>query len=1029
MNKKTPMILVAMLLLSLMASIDMAELQETTDVEETSARSGADAEVIAITSPKETTCTDAGCRNTLKAGDSTNFEAFIKNSGDIDIIEMSYTVSVYLSDGDGNPTLLAKDAGGNDLRWENTGVVCGNANFCDFPSLAQGDILGGGKYILQYAGNPIEWTPVVGYYIVEVIVNTPSDADAGNNAQTIEVSVEDWYDIQVDLSWDSGAAAETGAGAKDWTLSVTANGSSTFDPRNVTIRLKSNGDVTALQDDDGTDLLAGPDPWYDLVVGTPTTVETFTNVSTEPPTTLTGTRTVLTYLTTYTYNGSLAFNAEAEEASYSLGAQLLSYTQYAQWNSCEEIDSTTNETLEHLCEEEFTQDAYSSTDSDEILGSEATFHDIGIVGMSVAQGYNSDGSGVPTNIMSGDSIEDLNVGVSYFQVEVEHRGSDLMVNYEWNVTLSITDSEGIVSSVVANSCESGIEPYYTHSELGGAPYDSTGDGNTDMNGEMRGFACTMIDLGAGEHTFAASLTLDGKVNDARPSNNERSISVDVRNNNPIILSVDSLSDGELFLGQTAPLRLTAEVIDVDDPSASGLEYSWSSAGVELMGCERNNQSSNCELLIEREFVTLFPVTFSVYDAHGGSASQELMLTIWNNGIASATTDSGITVTYEIKYYAKSQFTLNATDAVLSDYENKELPGYSGTYSAVGAVDYVPGSTFSATDVLEQSMEIKVAKDLGATSLWYVTDAGLWTLISSEAGDVNATVQSFEYTLPEDSPVLSRGALVLMSGVLAQEDVPDASITGFSAAAAKGGAIVLNWGVDGTMLESDSIVITICEGDAGCTDAFTTGLGVGTTTFSYSGSNTVHNAYYNVVVEVCNTVGCSTPKGVGNVTADKSVDGGVSAMNLAVSERNETWIVDWDATGDTYDVASWNVCYQRGTFNAANMPTTCVSTLTTDVVIDKPTAAGTYTYYFTAVPVDALGNTAAAAALNSIDYQRDADTSNVDDGTNVTGETPEGEIPMVAWGMIAGVVIVAFVVGAFILSRGGKDDDENKDWDY
>ena len=1028
MNTKTPMILVAMLLLSLMAGIDMAELQETTDVEETSARSGADAEVIAITSPKETTCTNAGCRNTLNAGETTNFEAYIKNSGDVDIIEMSYTVSVFLSDGDGNPTQLAKDAGGNDLQWENTGVVCGNANFCDFPSLAHGYILGGGKYTLQYAGNPIEWTPIVGYYIVEVLVETPSDADAGNNAQTIEVTVEDWYDIDVDLSWNTGAAAETGTGPKDWTLSVTANGSSTFEPRNVTIRLKSSGDVTNLVDSDGTDLLV--DAFYDVVVGAPTIVETFTNVSTEPPSSLTGTRNVLSYLTTYTYSGSLDFDASADEASYGLSAQLLSYSQFAQWNSCEEIDPVTNETLEHLCEEELAQDSYPSTDTDEILGSAATFHDIRIVRMYVAQGYNSDGSGVPTNVMSDDFIEDLNVGVSYFQVEVEHRGSNPMVNYDWNVTLSITNSEGIVSSAVANSCESGIEPYYTHSELGDGEYDSTGDGNFDMIAEMNGFACMMINLGAGEHTFAATLTLEGKVNDARPSNNERSITVDVRNNNPIILSVNSLSDGELFIGQVAPLRLTAAVFDVDDPSASGLEYSWSSTGVELPGCERSNQSLNCEFPIQREYVTLFPVTFSVYDAHGGSASQELMLTIWNNRRASATTDSGITVTYEIKYFAKSQFTLNATDAVLSNYENKELPGYSGTYSAVGAVDYEPGSTFSATDVLEQSMEIKVAKDLGATSLWYVTDAGLWTLVSSEATDVNATVQSFEYMLPEDSPVLSRGALVLMGGVLAQEDVPDASITGFSAAAAKGGAIVLNWGVDGTMLESDSIDITICEGDAGCTDAFTTGLGVGTTTFSYSGSNTVHNAYYNVVVEICNTVGCSTPKGVGNVTADKSVDGGVSAMNFAVSESGETWIVDWDATGDTYDVASWNVCYQRGTFNAANMPSTCVSTTSTDVVIDKPTAAGTYTYYFTAVPVDALGNTAAAAALNSIDYQRDADTSNVDDGTNVTGETPEGEIPMVAWGMIAGVVIVAFVVGAFILSRGGNDDDdENKDWDY
>ena len=1027
MNKKTPMILVAMLLLSLMASIDVAELQETTDVEDTSARSGADAEVIAITSPKETTCTDAGCRNTLNAGEVTNFEAYIKNSGDVDITEMSYTVSVFLSDGDGNPTLLAKDAAGNDLQWENTGVVCGNPNFCDFPSLATGDVLGGGKYILQYAGNPIEWTPIVGYYIIEVIVDTPSDADAGNDAQTIEVSVENWYDIQVDLSWDSGRVAETGAGDKSWTLSVIANGSDTFNPRNVTIRLKSSGDVTALVDSDGTDLFT--EAYYDVVLGTSTTVETFTNVSTEPPTTINGTRTVLSYLTEYTYSGSLTFNAEVEEASYGLTAQLYGYTQYDQLDSCQEIDPATNETLNHICEEEFTQDSYASTDDDEILGSEATYHDIAVVRMTLAQGYNPDGSGLPTSIMSDDDPRDLNVGISYFQVEVEHRGSDFTVNYDWNVTLSITNSEGIVTSVVANSCESGIEPFYMHTELGNAQYDSTGDGTFDMIGEMSGFACTKIDLDAGEHTFAASLTLEGKINDARLSNNEKSFTVDVRNNNPIILSVDSVSDGELFLGQAAPILMTAAVVDVDDPSASGLEYSWSNAGNELTGCERSNQSLYCEVRIIDEYVTLFPVTFTVYDAHGGSASEELMLTIWNNGGGSATTGSGITVTYSIKYYAKSQFSLNATDADLSNYENKELPGYSGTYSAVGAVDYEPLTTFSATDVLEQSMVVKVAKDLGATSLWYVTDAGLWTLISSDANDVNGTIESFDYALPADSPVLSRGTLVLMGGVLAQEDVPDASITGFSAAAAKGGAIVLNWGIDGTMLESDSIDITICEGDAGCTDAFTTGLGVGTTTFSYSGSNTVHNAYYNVVVEICNTVGCSTPKGVGNVTADKSVDGDVSAMNFGVSESGETWIVNWNATGETYDVASWNVCYQRGTFNAANMPSTCVSTTSTDVVIDKPTAAGTYTYYFTAVPVDALGNTAAAAALNSIDYQRDADTSNVDDGTNVTGETPEGEIPMVAWGMIAGVVIVAFVVGAFILSRGGNDDDENKDWDY
>ena len=1028
MNKTTPMILVAMLMLSLMANFDLTELQENIDVDDTSARAGVDAEVIAITSPKETTCTNAGCRNTLNAGENTNFEAYIQNSGDVDITELSYTVRVWLSDGNGNPTMVAKDLAGNDLEWQNTDVICGSAALCDFTSLAASGVLGGGKYTLQYAGNPIVWTPVVGEYIIQVVADTPSDADAGNDAQTIEVSVVNWYDIQVDLSWDSGEAAETGSGSKAWTMSVIANGSDTFTPRDVTVRLKGFGDITALQSTDETDLYE--EAFYDVTVGTSTVVETYADFSTEPPTTTNSSRMVLSYKTEWTFGGELTFDATNADASYGLQAQLMNFTQYSQFESCATTDPTNNETLNHICEVEFTQDSYPTTDADEILGSAKTYHDVRVSRMTVAQGYNTDGSGNPTSMMSDDAPADLNVGVSYFHVEVEHRGSDASVNYDWNVTLTVTDAMGIANTVVANSCEVGVEPAYMYKPLGTGMLTDE-NGNPTGAAELNGYACMMVTLDSGEHTFDAVLTLEQKTTDARPSNNDRSMTVDVRNNNPLILSLDLMNEGDLFTNQELPLQMSAQVFDVDDPSGMGLEYSWTNAGVALPGCERGIESLTCSVLILDSYVTDFPVSFTVYDANGGSTSQELMLKIWNNGGASATTASGITVTYGIKYNAPDAFTLTAVDADLANYANKELPQYSGTYSAVGAVDYVPGTTYSAGDILEHSMSVTAPKDIGATSLWYVTDAGNWELISSEAVDVDATTEMFEYELPTDIAVLPQGALVLMGGSLAVADVPDASITGFSAAAAKGGAIVLNWGVDGTMLATDSIDITICEGEAGCADAFSTGLGVGISTFSYSGSNTEHGAFYSVVVEICNSVGCSTPKGVANVTADKSVDGGVSAMDFSVSESGEMWIIDWEATGETSDVASWNVCYQRGTFDAANMPNTCASSLTTDVEIGKPTAAGTYTYYFTAVPVDALGNTAAAGSLNSIDYQRDADTSNIDDGTNVTGggDVASSEVPTWTWAVIGGVVLVAFIAGAFILSRGGEGEEGKENWDY
>lgn len=1022
-----------MLMLSLLSSIDIAELQETVDVDESSARAGADAEVIAITSPKETVCTQAGCRNTMNAGEVANFEAYIQNSGDVDITEMSYTVSVWLSDGDGNPTMIAKDASGNDLQWQNTDVICGSQSLCDFTSLAASSVLGGGKYTLMYGGNPITWTPLPGDYIIEVSADTPSDVDAGNDAQTIEVSVVNWYDVQVDLSWmdedGNPVVAESGPGVKAWTLTVLANGSDTFNPREVVIRLKAGGDVTGLSSNVDGDIFQ--DAFHDVTAGTSTTVETFTNVSTDPPTITNGTRTVLAYNTEWTYTGELTFDSNKSDSSYELTAQLMSYTQYSQWDSCVETDPETNETLNHVCEEEFTQDSYPETNEDEILGSASTYHDIRVSRMTVAQGYNDDGTGYPTSMMSDDAPADLNVGVSYFHVEVEHRGSDPATNYGWDVTLTVTDEAGQSQTVTTNSCESGIEPAYTYKQLGTALYDSDGDGNPDQPGELTGYACMMINLDAGEHTFEANLELVHKDDlDARPSNNDRDMTVDVRNNNPLILSLDLMNEGNLFTNQEEPLQLSAQVFDVDEPSGLGLEYSWTYAGEALPGCEKSTTAQTCTVPVLEAYVLDFPISFTVYDSNGGSTSEEMMLFIWNNGGASATTDSGLTVTYALKYNAPDAFSLTATDADLSNFANKELPGYSGTYSAVGAVDYAPGTTYSASDVLEQSMDITVAKDLEATSLWYVTDAGIWTLIVASPTDVDATTEMFAYDIPADSPVLSPGALVLMGGSLAQADVPDASITAFSAAAAKGGAIVMNWNVSGTMLASDSIDVTICEGEAGCADPFTTGLGVGTSAFSYSGTNTDHGAYYNVLVEICNDIGCSTPKGLGNVTADKSVDGGVSAMNFAVTsdETAETWTIDWDATGESYDVESWNVCYQRGTFDAPNMPTTCASTTTTDVVLDWPTAAGTYTYYFTAVPVDALGNSASSGALNSVDYQRDADTSNIDDGTNVTGDVTSGEVPTWTWGVIGGVVFAAFIVGAFILSRGGEDD-ENKDWDY
>ncbi len=1014
MRKITPMILVTLMLVSALSSFDFAELEETEVIEDAGARAGADAEMVAITSPKETVCPfGAACRNVMNVGDETTFSSYIQNSGDATISEMSYSVTVYLSDANGNPGMVAKDSStGEDLTWTNNDVMCASAANCDFTSLAAGDVLGGGKHIMSVGGSAITWTPAKGLYVIEMIVSATPDVDVGNDAQQIFVSVEDWYDIDIDLVWDSGNEMESGAGTKAWTLTVNASGSDTFDPREVQVRLQTVGDVSLAQSADGTPIDGGTTNIW--TAGVSTTVDVYENISTEPSTITTGLRNVLS---TWTLSGSLTVDtANTADASYGMRASLVDYTQYGQWQSCVYTDAENN-TYDNFCEESSTKDAYPSTDSSTIEGFASIFNDIRISQMSVVQGFNADGSGQGTTMINDVSGGDLNVGTSYLHVEVEHRGSESDTNYEWSVDFSVTDAAG--TTVVGDNvttCDA-VEPAYS-------VYGPLGVG---QGASMQAYACMMVSLSMdGEYIFSANLVNDTKMTDAKPSNNDRSMTLNVRNNAPLITSLDLLNEGELYVGQADLLSMSVQVFDVDDPSATNLEIEWRNNGTALPGCERATMQLTCSFPIVDEYVTNFPVSVTVYDAHGGDTSQELMLEIWNDGSYSTSTDSGLLMSYSLLYWGTAQFSIDATDGEAMTGES--LPEYTGLYDSVAVIDYTPSTTYTATDVLSQSMSIEFDKSLGATSLWYVNN-NVWTMISDAALDVDATTSVFSYTFPANSPVLSSGTMVLMGGSLAQAEVPSASITGFNAAAGKAGAILLNWNVDGTMLTGDSIDISICE-TVNCTTLFEVGLGAGNTSYSYSGANTVHGTDYTVTVSVCNEVGCSSPIGSGTVIADSEVDGGAAATDLTIAAEGNIWTVSWTASGDQGDVASWKVCYNRGSFTSAQIEeTTCVDATGTTADIDISTwSAGTYTYHFAAVPVDALGNSVAAGSMNSIDYQRDSDNTNTGDGTTVIGDDVESDVPTWTWGLIGGIVVVAFIAGAFILSRGG-DGDEGKDWDY
>jgi hypothetical protein len=201
---------------------------------------------------------------------------------------------------------------------------------------------------------------------------------------------------------------------------------------------------------------------------------------------------------------------------------------------------------------------------------------------------------------------------------------------------------------------------------------------------------------------------------------------------------------------------------------------------------------------------------------------------------------------------------------------------------------------------------------------------------------------------------------------------------------------------------------------------------------YSGQNTVHGNTYHITASICDGALCSN-EATASVVADKEV-AAVTASDLTINEVGETWVLAWNASADDSDIASWLVCYLKASFAATEMAdlvgtSACVATTTTGVTIDKYTTEGTYNVHFAVAPVDVVGNIALTASSDFIEYSRNQDTTNPDDGSETTETEASSGVPTWTWGVIGIVVVVAFVAGAFILSRGDDGEDEGKDWDY
>jgi hypothetical protein len=139
---------------------------------------------------------------------------------------MQYSVEIYI-DENGTRGQLAGDGFGNDLLWTNYNAVCVTSTNCQNSVLPAGQFLGpnnGVSILKNYDNSTLEWIPNAGTYFVVVTVSSNVLGDPGNNEQSISVTVRDYYDVSVDLTWTNSGVPVSGGveggGDKDFRITV-----------------------------------------------------------------------------------------------------------------------------------------------------------------------------------------------------------------------------------------------------------------------------------------------------------------------------------------------------------------------------------------------------------------------------------------------------------------------------------------------------------------------------------------------------------------------------------------------------------------------------------------------------------------------------------------------------------------------------------------------------------------------------------------------------------------------------------------
>jgi len=1012
------------MLMSVVASLNPIELNESEPVDDTNARADYEAWLVGANSPRESTTDMTGTvRNSVKVGEAIFFDLAIKNDGDNDISELTVTVTVTNETG----TVLFIDA--------EDAAVCDDTLSCGIQSFTSGDYLANGHYIVRNSiGTNLVWTPTApGMYTIHVEIDTADqDTDLNNNVLHYDVNVVDWYDISTELVWDNGDDPMTGAGPHGFTMTAFVNGSASWDPRDVQMDVTMGGLFQAFMEDglgntnpvsmfdadgDGSfdDCPQGPGTstctWtvsFGNLLGAGQTddIEVYSNLSMEPPTHVNAsdigeTRHVPAFQTAYTFEGTIQGDSATANGvgTFTVQSSLSQYTAYELVTTDYGALSGGNLTgiVNEMMERTATLDDRNGNNDALLTATFATYHDVKVI--NVEAGWPSQESGR------------LDSGMTRVFATIAHSGSDRQIDYDWAVTFNVRDSNGddiMGSPFVATECDNPDDPEGSNGhEYLGEHFPST----------LETTACAEIMIDPGMFTVSATVDLldttltdtdsandcgtgsnpDCKVDMTAP-NDMLTSHFEVLNMGPsAYLTMDEI-EGDIISGTQITFSARAEHLSQPDMDNDGnvepFGYSWSMVGSgglsdpQLDACSGMEDPATGMIMGGSPdcMVTMNPAWFgspamivTVSDYWGAQASAQLTFSVWNNLSIDASGDCW-SIEYDILYAGATQFGIQFTDA--DDATGQVLSGSPG-WDSVCTFDLTASEQKAPADVSSEDLVVTVdANPSVGHSLWYEGGTGWVEMTGTTQTQVDADTISLSWsndgTLPSRSS--SRYA-VFASATIGQP--PQIGVDSLTATLGAAGVIDLSWNIANSQLTgANDYGVLYVNDDGAAIDGTRSTFDLTTTSYSINGE---HGKTYEFLVRVENgEVGTDgnalygTPVDSGSATADGQVDptAGASSLDatLGVDDISFTW-----SAADTSDVDHWMICWSPAQHTSLEVTSlisagNCHNTADNSNEVSIGIHSGSGVFYYSVNAMDSVGNIEFQDSMTSLTLGGDGGSS-------------------------------------------------------